>query len=268
MIIRATRLWLVGAGNMGGAMLRRWIASGIAPEEVVVIDPGTPLVPDGVTVVAEAPQGPLPDIVVLAVKPQLIDNALPSLRRDAGGEGPALLVSILAGVEVATLRERFAARAIVRAMPNLPVALGKGVVGLYTEDDTARPTAETLMAPLGLVEWIASEGLFDVVTALSGSGPGFTYRFIDALAQGGTVLGLPADQALRLARATVEGSAILAAQADDSPAALADRVASKGGSTREGLNVLDREEVLVKLMTKTLDAATRRNAEMAAAARG
>ncbi|UZK71002.1 pyrroline-5-carboxylate reductase [Sphingomonas sp. S1-29] len=258
-------LWLVGAGNMGGAMLRCWVASGLPTAKVTVIDPGSPSVPEGVTVVAEAPDGPLPEIVVLAVKPQLIDQALPSLRK--GAAPVPLLVSILAGVEVSTLAERFAADAVVRAMPNLPVAIGKGVVALHG-DSAGRAAAEALMAPLGLVEWIDDEALFDVVTALSGSGPGFTYRFIDALAQGGAALGLPADQALRLARATVEGSAILAAGASESPGVLADRVASPGGSTREGLNVLDADDALVTLVTRTLEAATRRNAEMAAAARG
>jgi pyrroline-5-carboxylate reductase len=260
------RIWLVGAGNMGGAMLRGWVADGITPDRITVIDPGTPLVPEGVHVVAEAPGDALPDIVVLAVKPQMIDQALPSLRREAAGRGPALLVSILAGVDLETLRSRFAADAVVRAMPNLPVAIGKGVVALH--GDGGRAAAEALMAPLGHVEWIEEEGLFDTVTALSGSGPGFTYRFIDALATAGARLGLPADQSLRLARATVEGSAILAADSDESPSALADRVASPGGSTREGLNVLDRDDALVELLTRTLDAARRRNAEMAASARG
>ncbi len=258
------RLWLVGAGNMGGAMLRRWVASGIAADRITVIDPGSPPVPEGVTVVAAPPPGDTPDILILAVKPQMLDSVAPSLAAIAA----PMLVSILAGVEVAALRDRFAAQAIVRAMPNLPVAIGKGVVALHSDSDApaVRAAAEALMAPLGHVEWV-DEGLFDVVTALSGSGPGFTYRFIDALAKGGAALGLPADQALRLARATVEGSAMLAAGAEESPAILADRVASPGGSTREGLNVLDADGALVGLLTDTLDAATRRNAELAAAAR-
>lgn len=262
--IGPTRLWLVGAGNMGGAMLRRWVASGIAAEHVTVIDPGSPIVPEGVRVLAEAPDDPAPDILILAVKPQMIDAVAPAIRTAPA----AMLVSILAGVEIAALRTRFAAQAIVRAMPNLPVAIGKGVVALHSDSDApaVRAAAGALMAPLGHVEWV-DEGLFDVVTALSGSGPGFTYRFIDALAKGGEALGLPADQSLRLARATVEGSAMLAATADEPPAVLADRVASPGGSTREGLNVLDADAALVRLVTDTLAAATRRNAELAAAAR-
>ena len=123
------------------------------------------------------------------------------------------------------------------------------------------------MAPLGLVEWV-DEAQFDVATALAGSGPGFLYRWIDAMASAGAALGVPVEQAARLALATVEGSALLAAAADVSPAVLADRVASQRGSTREGLDVLDRDGALVKLLTETLAAAARRNAAMAAAARG
>ena len=127
--------------------------------------------------------------------------------------------------------------------------------------------AEQLCAPLGLVEWIEGEGLFDAVTALSGCGPGFVYRFIDALAAAGAALGLPEDQALRLATATVKGSALLASGAEETPAVLADRVASPGGSTREGMNVLDHDDALKRLLVATLSASAKRNGELAAAAR-
>ena len=260
------RIWLLGAGNMGGAMLRRWIASGaVDAGGVTVIDPGSPDVPDGVRLAAELPQAEAPDVLILAVKPQLLDAVAPSLARVR----PALLVSILAGVEEETLRSRIPADSVVRAMPNLPVGIGKGVVALHASgaSTAARATAEALMAPLGLVEWIEGESQFDAVTALSGCGPGFVYRFIDALADAGAALGLPADQAARLAVATVEGAGLLAAAAGERPAVLADRVASPGGSTREGLNVLDRDGALASLLRETLAASARRNAEMAAAAR-
>ncbi|WP_457313271.1 pyrroline-5-carboxylate reductase family protein [Sphingomonas sp. UYAg733] len=259
---------MVGCGNMGGAMLRQWIASGvIAADQVDIVNRGDRDLPPGVRQARDLPGGPLPDMVMLGMKPQQIgDIAARFADRLAG---VPVLVSILAGVEEASLANRFQAGAIVRAMPNLPVGIGKGVVGLHSDsagpavrDDIAR-----LMAPLGLVEWIDDVSLFDAVTALAGSGPGFLYRFIDALAAGGVALGFSADQAQRLAVSTVEGSALLAAAADVSPAVLADRVASPGGSTREGLNVLDRDDALQKLLTETLQAATKRNAEMAAAAR-
>lgn len=262
-------LWLVGCGNMGGAMLRQWVAAGIDAAGITVIDPGTPQVPPGVRVVADvADAGPHPSTIVLAVKPQQIDAAAGAILPAMAGR-PALLISILAGVEEAVLRERFGADAVVRAMPNLPVGIGKGVVALHTSSAEARyrGAAEQLMQPLGLVEWIADEALFDAVTALSGCGPGFVYRFIDALAAAGTALGLPREQAARLAVATVEGSALLAAGAAESPAVLADRVASPRGSTRAGLDVLDRDDALKRLLTETLAAAARRNAAMAAEAR-
>ena len=249
-------------------MLARWVASGaVDPATVTVIDPGTPRLPDGVRHVTDLPDGDGPAAVMLGVKPQMLDQVAPALAPRIAGV--ALLLSILAGVETASLAKRFTAGAVVRVMPNLPVALGHGAVGLYgaDPDSAAGKAASALMAPLGLVEWIADERLFDAVTALSGSGPGFVYRFIDALAAAGAGLGLPADQALRLATATVEGAAMMAAQSDEAPATLADRVASPGGSTREGLNVLDADGALKTLLTHTLTAARDRNVELAAAAR-
>lgn len=253
-------IWLVGAGNMGGAMLRRWIASGMDPATVTVIDPIGLRIPDGVTLVAEPPAGK-PEILVLAVKPQKLDD-LPRMGAD-------MLVSILAGVEEASLAQRFDAGSIVRAMPNLPVDIARGVVALHTgsRDPQVRATAEALMAPLGLVEWIGDEALFHTVTALSGSGPGFVYRFIEAMAAAGAALGLPPDQAQRFAIATVEGAAALAEVADAPPAVLAERVASPGGTTRAGLDVLDHDNALKRLVHETLGAAARRSAEMAEAAR-
>jgi len=261
-------IWLIGCGNMAGAVLKRWVESdSVDPAGVTVIDPGTPKLPRGVRHVTALPGDGTPEAVMIGVKPQMLDDIAPTLAPRIAGV--KLLLSILAGVEVASLRKRFEAGAIVRVMPNLPVALGHGAVGLHGADpqSDAGRAATALMAPLGTVEWIADEGLFDAVTALSGSGPGFVYRFIDALAEAGAAIGLPADQALRLATATVEGSAMMAANAEATPAELADRVASKGGSTREGLNVLDRDDALRTLLTATLTAARDRNVELAAAAR-
>jgi len=260
-------LWLVGCGNMGGAMLRRWIAAGLEPSTVTVITRSGQGAPEGVRSLTALPDEDAPATVMLALKPQQIDAAQALLAPMRGK--PQLLLSILAGVDHAALSQRFAADTIVRAMPNLPVAIGKGVTSLYTAEasEEAIAAAEAFAAPLGHYEWIADEAHFDAVTALAGSGPGFVFRFADALARAGAALGLPGDQAARLAIATLEGSAIMAAEADVSPGILADRVASPGGSTREGLNVLDRDDALVALLTATLAASERRNAEMAAAAR-
>jgi pyrroline-5-carboxylate reductase len=291
--VAGPRLWLVGCGNMAGAMLRRWIESGtVAPGNVFVVNRHDRELPAGVRQGRAFPDEPAPNFIQLGMKPQQIDDVLPlfsafatpsGMRRKPGApaadqplvarnpgrlepEATAkpVLISILAGADVATLEARFPGHAVVRAMPNLPVALGKGVVGLYG----ARVAGvDELMAPLGLVEWIDDEGLFDRGTVLSGCGPAFLYRFIDALADAGAALGLDPDQAQRLAVATVEGSALLAAQADAPPSTLADRVASPGGSTRQGLNVLDNHDALKSLLAETLAASARRSAEMAAEAR-
>jgi pyrroline-5-carboxylate reductase len=253
------RLWLIGCGNMAGAMLSRWLTTGFDPARVTVIDPGMPDVP--VRVVATLPDEPAPDMLMLGIKPQMLGDIAPTLQTATSG---ALLVSILAGMTTTTLMRTFPkARGVVRAMPNLPVAIGKGVVGLYgTAATPDRGAVEALMAPLGLVEWVDEEAQFDAVTALSGSGPAFLYRFVDALAEGGVALGLPADQAARFALATVEGAAATAAAGTVPPAKLADRVASKGGSTRMGLDVLDADGALVQLVAATLATAERRNREL------
>ncbi|WP_457354821.1 pyrroline-5-carboxylate reductase [Sphingomonas sp. UYP23] len=259
---------MIGCGNMGGAMLRRWVASGVlAGDQVDVVNRADRGLPEGVRQARDLPSGALPDAVILAMKPQQIDDV--ASRFAARLAGAPMLISILAGVEEPALAARFDTGAIVRAMPNLPVAIGKGVVALdsASADAPMRAAVAALMAPLGLVEWVAA-AQFDAVTALAGSGPAFLYRFIDALAVAGVAQGLPETQAERLALATVEGAGLLAAAAEVGPGALADQVASPGGSTRRGLDVLDEARTLEMLLTETIAAATRRNAEMAAAARG
>jgi pyrroline-5-carboxylate reductase len=259
--------WIVGCGNMGGAMLRGWLAGGLDPDCVTVIDPGNPSLPEGVKLVGDFPEGS-PDILMIAVKPQLLGLVSPKIARVLRAD--TRLLSIMAGVELATLRNHFAAPdTIVRVMPNTPAAIGKGVLALFSDsqDGAALACAESLMAPLGLVEWIADERQFDAVTALSGSGPAFLFRFIDALGEAGAALGLPAGQAARFAAATVEGAAALAAASSESPSKLTERVAAPGGSTRDGLDVLDHEGALVTLLTETLRASERRNAALAAAAK-
>ncbi|WP_137864573.1 MULTISPECIES: pyrroline-5-carboxylate reductase dimerization domain-containing protein [unclassified Sphingomonas] len=255
-------LWLVGCGNMAGAMLRRWIDAGtVDPARVFVVNRQDRALPEGVRQGRAFPEGPLPDAVMLGMKPQQIDEI--AAAHGARIAGVPLLISILAGVELASLADRFRAGAIVRAMPNLPVAIGKGVVGLAGGRSEA---LDALMRPLGLVEW-GDEASLDRLGVLAGCGPAFVYRFIDALAAAGTSIGFGEEQALRLAIATVEGAGLLAAQADAPPAVLADRVASPGGSTRKGLDVLDADGAIKALLRATLDAAAKRSAEMAAAAR-
>lgn len=262
------KILILGCGNMGGAMLAGWLADGLDPARFTVVDPILAEAPAGVTLLREVPHGRF-DAVLLGVKPQMLDEVVPVLAPLIGGE--TVVFSILAGVELESLAARFPeAKAIVRVMPNLAAAIGKSPVALFANgmDDAGREAVAALMTPLGTPEWLASEDLFHLVTALVGSGPGFVYRFIDALAAGAAGLGFTPEQAERLAVAMVEGAAQLAAASPDSPADLARRVASPGGTTQKGLDVLDENGALFTLVRATLRAARDRSAEMAAAARG
>lgn len=259
---------IVGCGNMGGAMLAGWLAAGRDPGQFTVVDPVLASAPDGVALLRDLPADGAFDAILLGVKPQMLGDVAPALEPLVGPR--ATLLSILAGVELVTLAERFPrAAAVVRVMPNLAAALGKSPIALVGAglSDEAPGAIDALMAPLGTAEWLASEAQMDLVTALAGSGPAFVYRFIDALAQGAAELGLPRDQAERLALAMVEGAALLAAASDHPPGELARRVASPGGTTQKGLDVLDKDEALARLITDCLRAARDRSAEMAAEAR-
>lgn len=256
-----------GCGNMGGAMLAGWLAGGVPAASFTIVDPFLAEAPAGATLLRAAPADAAPfDVVLLGFKPQQLVEAVPPIA-PLVGEG-TILLSVLAGVDLATLRRLFPrARAIVRIMPNLAAALGKSPIGLVAEepgagDAGARAAVDALMAPLGQAEWLPAESQMDLVTALAGSGPAFVYRMIDALAAGAADLGLPREQADRLALSMVEGAAALAAASPHSPGDLADRVASPGGTTRAGLDVLDTDGRLAALMRETLRAARDRSAEM------
>lgn len=261
------KLLIIGCGNMGGAMLAGWLAGGLAPSRFIIVDPVLGEAPAGVELLRELPDRAF-DAVLLGVKPQLLGDVAPQLARLAGAG--TIVLSILAGVELASLVARFPdAKGLVRIMPNLAAAIGKSPIALFAHglDDADKPAITALMQPLGLPEWLAAEAQFDLVTALAGSGPAFVYRFIDALATGAAALGLPRDQADRLALATVEGAAALAAKSPHGPGELASRVASPGGTTEAGLKVLDANRALADLAEATLRAAADRSAEMARAAR-
>lgn len=269
---RFQNILLVGCGNMAGAMLQGWLAGGIPASRFTVVDPYRSEVPDGVTLLRDLPEGPF-DAVMLGVKPQGLDDVAPSLA-PLVGRG-TVLFSILAGVEFDSLAARFPqAGAIVRIMPNLAAAIGKSPIALDARglDEAGRGAVTALMEPLGTPEWLGGEDLFDAVTALAGCGPAFVYRFIDSLAAGAAALGLDEAQSQRLALAMVEGAAQLAAaqakaQPPVSPGELADKVASPGGSTRAGMNVLDADAALAEVVAAAMKASRDRNAEMAAEAR-
>ena len=261
-------LWMVGCGNMGSAMLDGWLASGVDPAHVSVIRPSGESVGHDIRVTREYPEDEVPAIVLLAMKPHQLDLVAPALAPIL--DPRTILVSILAGVESASLRARFPQpRTIVRAMPNLPVRLGKGVVGLYSDSDdvTERAIVTGLMAALGHAEWFDDQDAYQICGILTGAGPAFVFRFIEALGQAAADLGLAPDLAQRLATSMVEGAAALASSSDESPQLLAQRVASPGGTTEAGLRILDEDQALLDLVARTLEAARARSREMAAEAR-
>jgi pyrroline-5-carboxylate reductase len=251
-----TRLLIIGCGNMGGAMLAGWLAAGEDPLRFAVLDPGLPEAPAGVALYRSADEasGAGHDAVLIGFKPQQLGALGPGLQGLTAGRA---VYSLLAGITLEQLAVAFpAAAAHVRVMPNLAARINKSPVilaecGLGPE---GRVTALALFGALGSAVWLDDEMQFDLVTALAGSGPGFVYRFIDALAGAAVDLGLDEGTAASLALATVEGAAALAAASDVGPATLADRVASPGGMTREGLNVLDENAALRRLLGETLRA--------------
>ncbi|CAH1656375.1 Pyrroline-5-carboxylate reductase [Hyphomicrobiales bacterium] len=262
-------LLLVGAGKMGGAMLDGWLKIGLPLERITVIDPHPS--PDMQALTAKglalnpALEGLAPQaVLVLAVKPQMLDEAAPALDKLIG-EGTVVL-SILAGKTIANIQERLpAALAVVRAMPNLPAAIGRGVtaaVGSAGLTPVQRDLAQALLSGVGSVEWLDDEALIDAVTAISGSGPAYVFHLAECLAEAGRQLGLPADVAVRLARATVSGAGELLHQSDLPAGALRENVTSKGGTTAAALEVLMAADGLQPLITRTAGAAKRRAAEL------
>jgi len=250
-------LLIIGCGNMGGAMLAGWLAAGEAPGRFSVLDPALPEALAGVTLYRDAAELPgTHDSVLLGFKPQQLAALGPGLQGVTQGRA---VCSLLAGITLAQLSAAFPQGAgHIRVMPNLAARINKSPVILAEcgLDDDTRTASFDLFDRLGSAVWLEDEAQFDLVTALAGSGPGFVYRFIDALAGAAVDLGLDEGTAAALALATVEGASALAAASDASPATLADRVASPGGMTREGLNVLDEGAALRRLLARTL-AATR-----------
>ncbi|MGB3167713.1 MAG: pyrroline-5-carboxylate reductase [Alteraurantiacibacter sp.] len=265
--MKIPNMLIIGCGNMAGAMLEGWLAAGLPRENFTVVTPTRESVPGDVELLREVPEGRRFDAVLLGFKPHMLTDIAPTLQRVAR-EGTSVL-SVLAGVQLDTLREKFPeAHAVVRVMPNLACALGKSPVALAEEglNDARRDAVFALMEHLGTPGWVG-EDRFDLVTALAGSGPAFVYRFIDALKVAAVRLGLEEEQARELAIAMTEGAATLAAQSEHDPGKLADMVASPGGVTRKGMDVLDEGEAINQLMTKTLRAARDRSVEMAREAR-
>ena len=263
-------LVLAGAGKMGGAMLQGWLDAGLRDGAALVLDPA----PSGeIEALARAGRIRLeptadataPDILVLGIKPQMLDEAAPQLRAHAGDR--TLVVSILAGKTIDDLARALPqARAFIRAMPNLPASVGRGATGAYANpavDTAQRATAARLLACNGIVEWVEREELIDAVTALSGSGPAYAFHLVEAMAAAGAAAGLPADLAGRLARATVAGAGALLDRSELPASTLRENVTSKGGTTAAALEVLMAADGLTPLVTRAVAAAKRRAGELA-----
>ena len=261
--------WFVGCGNMAGAILDGWRAAEIDLSPVTVIRPSGKAV-DGVRVVSSvADAGPPPKLVVLGFKPQKLNDVAPELRQRLSSR--TVIVSMLAGVQCETLRERFpGAGAIIRAMPNLPVAVRRGVTGLYSSDldEVAREEIGNLFSALGFAMWMADEGRLAALGSVAGAGPAYVARFIAALTKAGVNRGLSEEIAATIARETVLGTAWMAATTGEDMASIAKRVASPKGTTEAGLAVLDGEGALDDLIAATINAAFVRGLELADEARG
>ncbi len=264
---------LVGCGKMGGALLGGWIASGLDPSDAVVVEPAEALAratrdDHGVMVVShlnDVDDGFAPRIVVLAVKPQVMDDVVPPYGRFAGPD--TVFLSIAAGRSISYLENCLGGgAAIVRSMPNTPAAVGRGIAVLCANriaDQVQAETCRTLLAAVGEAVVVDDESLLDAVTAVSGSGPAYVFLLIECLAEGGIEVGLPADLSRRLALATVAGAGALAAQSDEPPGTLRQNVTSPGGTTHAALGVLMADDGLQQLMTRAVAAATQRSLELA-----
>ena len=268
------RLLLVGGGKMGGALLAGWIKTGtIAPAEVIVVEPAADAgrrlrAAHGIAVAAdygEVPTDFAPDVIVLAVKPQIMDAVLPQYRaRVAPGR---VFLSIAAGKPIGYFERHLGAdAAIVRAMPNTPAQVGRGITVLCANPRVGpaqRALCASLLEAVGEVAWIEAEADMDAVTAVSGSGPAYVFLLIETLARAGVKAGLDPTLAARLALATVSGSGELARQSGEAPEMLRRNVTSPGGTTAAALEVLMAPGGLDELMTRAVAAATRRGRELA-----
>ena len=268
MKIAALKIAFVGGGNMAAALIGGLVAKGHDATRISVIEL-SPAAREKLAArhpvrVTTAPDVAMKgaDTVVLAVKPQDMKRALASLGSEVRG---ALVISVAAGIGIETLSRWLGGhRRIVRCMPNTPALIGAGITGLYASQDVGqedRKKAETILSAVGEVVWLAEERLLDPVTAVSASGPAYVFWFIEQLAASAVKLGIPKDDALKLAKHTVLGAARLAVSSDKDPSELRKDVTSKGGTTEAALNVFE-EEKLAERFIRAVEAASKRGEEM------
>ena len=262
-------LVLVGAGKMGGALLEGWLHAGLPPANVAVIEPNpspeiAALAQAGVRLNPNLAALPPAAAIVIAVKPQTASEAMPVIAPMI--DAATVVVSIMAGRTLHFLAGALRnGRTFVRAMPNMPAAIGRGItvaVPLHASD-AQRDLAQRLLAATGTVEWVEDEKLMDAVTAVSGSGPAYVFLLTEALAQAGVAAGLPPPLAAKLARETVAGSGELLHRSAIDAATLRENVTSPAGTTAAALDVLMGENGLSPLMRKAVAAATERSRKLA-----
>ena len=261
---------LIGAGKMGGAMLEGWLDLGLAASAITVLDPYPSAAMKalcaarGVRLNPPAAEVTAPEALLLAIKPQTFNAAASEI---AGMIAPhTLVVSIMAGKTIANIKQRLPATAVVRAMPNTPASVGRGVTAVAAcpkVSPAQRENANSLLTAIGRIEWVDDEALIDAVTAVSGSGPAYVFLLAETLAKAGEAAGLPADLAARLARSTVEGAGeLMFRDAATAPGVLRENVTSPAGTTAAALAVLMAPDGLQPLMTKAVAAAKRRSEEL------
>ena len=273
-MLEASRpLLLIGGGKMGEALLAGWLAQGVPADAVLVVEPAAPRREAltrayGIAAFADAtalPGGCAPGVLLLAVKPQVMDAALPTCAHLVAAD--TLVLSIAAGKPIGLFERAFGAgSAVVRAMPNTPAAVGRGVTVLCANAAATpgqRDLAERLMRAVGEVLWVADEELMHAVTAVSGSGPAYVFLLVEAMAEAGTKAGLPADMAMQLARATVVGSGELLKQSKEPASQLRVNVTSPGGTTAAALQVLMASDGIQPVFDKAIAAASHRSKELA-----
>jgi len=260
---------LAGAGKMGGALLEGWLALGLEPKHIVVIEPApaghlTALADRGVRL--NPPRDRIGEVaaVMVAVKPQVAPEVMPALAPLVGAA--TVVVSIMAGRTLQFLEAALPGAAVIRAMPNTPAAIGRGITVAVANARVSREQrglVHTLLSTVGAVEWAPDEALMDAVTALSGSGPAYVFLLAEAMARAGVAAGLPPALAETLARATVAGSGELLHRSPLDAATLRQHVTSPGGTTAAALDVLMAQDGLEPLMTKAIAAATKRSRDLA-----
>lgn len=264
------RILLVGCGNMAGAMLDRWLADGLPADQVSIVDPvAAPRdhIRHFTSLADWADAGEAAEWIMLGMKPQQLGEVASLLAPHVSEK--TQLLSILAGVSLSDLADRFqSTRAIVRVLPNLAARIGAGVTAIAAQGDADTAMIQSMMESMGQVINLADDSSMDLITAFTGSGPAFVFRLIEAYAAAGERLGLPSEDALALANATFAGASALLDDSGEKPAALVAKVASKGGTTQAGLDVLDRDGQLAALLTSVLRAARDRGRELADIARG